>query len=105
MDLQIGNLCGVFNIEGKYNKELYDYIDTYQRNAIEKCKKGRSILDIKYGLGFYLQELWGTRIDNQVSNSQFNEYWYDVDEEKIKILWNLYTPTKQRFEYEYRLNK
>lgn len=90
---------------GHPNKELYDYIDTYQRNAIEECKRGRSISDIKYGLGFYLQELWGTRINNQISNCQFNEYWYDVDENKIKIRWSLYTPKRQVLEYEYNLKE
>ena len=101
--LELGNVCGVFNISKDVDIDLYKYIDIYQRKALEECKSYGGLDYIKMGMNDYLQTLLSTRIDNKVSNSCFNDYWVGIDDGSIKICWNLHTPQKQRLEYEYSL--
>lgn len=100
--LELGNVCAVFDIETNVNKELYDYIDEYQQRIL---KDYSDLNMLKTAMEIHCNALLKTRIDGKVSMSFFNDFVVYLENNRLRVVWNLHTPLRQRLEYDYSLEE
>ena len=102
--MNIANFCYVHDIEKGFDKDLYDFLNEKQKIYLQDIlKESVNPEEIPLYMSQYLSDLLMTRLETRLPRSLHNEYLCDLEEDKIVILWNLYTPQRVRLEFEYKL--
>lgn len=100
------NFCHIFNIDCQDNKDLYNYVDTYQTQLIQQYREHYSDTHlIETYLNTYLQQLVMSRFNNRTVKSFYNDFRVYMDNNEIVIDWNIYNPALNRWHYVYNLDK
>ncbi len=102
--MNIGNFCDTFKIDSEVDKELYDYIDKFQRKSLQKalgsCQDKMEILAF---LRNSIQVLFESCVDGKIYFSYGNAFQLYEDGNKVKIFWKIQNPFSQMMKFEYEI--